>query len=113
MLQVLNMSHNALTSKLPSVWGAASAFPGMQSLALQGCQLRGPLTKQWGSQGGWLQLAVLQLDNNSLSGFLPIEWSSDPAFPAMQARRWRHPAVWSQPGLLVLARVRGRCRPVA
>ena len=83
-MQALNLSHNALTGKLPAVWGSSTAWPALQSLSLSGCQLRGTLVKQWGIQNGFTQLGTLQLDNNQLSGTLPAEWATDPAFPDLQ-----------------------------
>ena len=83
---MLNLAQNALTGKLPAVWGSATAWPALQSLNLSSCQLRGLLVKQWGIQNGWVQLSTLHLDRNQLSGSLPSEWSSDSAFPALQAR---------------------------
>lgn len=60
----------ALSSTLPSGWGAAggASFPALQQLSFSRCLLQGELPAAWGSPGVLPSLRQLFLDFNNLTG---------------------------------------------
>jgi len=72
--QVLNRLPMHPAGDLPATWGAAAAFPALQSLVLDGNAIAGSLPQTWGGAGAFPVMTTLSVRNNALEGALPPTW---------------------------------------
>ena len=93
-----------MAGTVPPTWGQDGAFPALQFLNLELCQLTGTLPASWPAAlqfldvstnnfrgtlptelGSLKQLQQLTLDDNAFTSSLPSEWGSPDAFPELFA----------------------------
>lgn len=79
----LDLSLNALKGPLSPDWGEEGGFTSLQNLDLSNNSFSGQLPTGWGSNSSFPALAHLLLSNNSLSGSLPAEWGGRGRWPAL------------------------------
>ncbi|CAL8464771.1 g4306 [Coccomyxa elongata] len=78
-LQLINVSSNALTGTLPSVWSNLN----LTAINLDRNDLVGRIPVDWGIMGSFQSLTALQLYSNSLTGALPVTWKAAGTLPSL------------------------------